>query len=761
MVVYHTVLSLILNVQPVNYAAKMLLRLFWQISSHHNSKHISILLWMIGVVLSMFIALACGRQAAVAIAVITAMLLLLTKHKTMVLSLLFGSCIAIIHLSSEAMFYAAQPSYQPHVVTGKLLKVSATATATRVDIAVAQQQVTQRQTVPGCTLRGYIDDRHLATSVQLIPGIEYQWQAARVYPIRSQQNFGGFDYLRWLKQQQICRTANISSWQPAAPAQTLYAASMRRIAIWKSALRDSLGNSEFFGIYYALITGDRSYIQDNQWAVLRDTATVHMVVVSGLHLAMVFAIGFFITKAILAPIRIYWHALLLQQLPWCIGLLLASGYAYQAGWGIATQRAWVMLSAASVIYALQRPQPVWQYWLFALFITLCITPLAVFDSGFWFSFTAVIGLIGAHRWHTKHKFRVVQWLFAAQIVISIVLTPLLAGYYGWVNLASMVANVVLVPALSIFILPMLLAAALLVALQFSVTAQMLIAWLDVGFAYVWQFLTVIAQLDIARFNLPHMLHYSYIELLFIAIGSLAVLLPNAIFGLPRVRYLPMRMVLLALVCSLVFVGRTASDTTLVMASPTEPLVLFNSGKFIYILGNVAALQHRSITYRQLQENIHFIGGNMPTQQAALRAIQQMPCPIYALQAAPLPTIVSSYATGCVIATPQALVQLGSMKNIHKILTTRQAAVFIAEADTIIRATQAAQYFPNTRYVITGKSKLMRCAWSTNRQGALLITAASLLQLPTSTFSELWQTFNQRYLIASIPWCFPDSTDAVL
>lgn len=89
----------------------------------------------------------------------------------------------------------------------------------------------------------------------------------------------GFDYDAWLLAQRIGATGSVKDGQLLRPAQ----------GAWRDAVRqrllavDAQGRE---GALAALVLGDGSGLSSEDWRVLQDTGTVHLLVISGQHIGL-------------------------------------------------------------------------------------------------------------------------------------------------------------------------------------------------------------------------------------------------------------------------------------------------------------------------------------------------------------------------------------------------------------------------------------------------------------------------------------------
>ncbi len=214
------------------------------------------------------------------------------------------------------------------------------------------------------------------------------------------------------------------------------------------------------GLLKALLVGDKSGVSPEQWVVLNQTGTTHLMVISGLHIGLLALLGYWLAWSI------GWLGgwpLLRWPLPYIasiLSLILSVGYAGLAGFGIPVQRA-VVMTAVALIGPLCGVRPASASLLVvALAVVLTLDPLAVTSAGFWYSFMAVSALIfGLSGWIGKGG-RFERWL-RPQWLVFCVLAPLLLFNGQPVSLLSPWINIIAIPVVGLLVVPLLLLAALL------------------------------------------------------------------------------------------------------------------------------------------------------------------------------------------------------------------------------------------------------------------------------------------------------------
>lgn len=254
-----------------------------------------------------------------------------------------------------------------------------------------------------------------------------------------------------------------------------------------------------------LVFGEQQAFSAEQWRLAQHTGTLHLLVVSGLHVGMVAALGWLLA---LAVIRL-WILLSGRGLrhPALVRLLLvgavSGGYVWLAGTGIALQRAWIMIMVLLWLFFSG-----WRLnWLsalsLALLLVLLLNPLIWTRAGFGFSFIAVLSLLAFFNGRTNGR---LQALVLPQWVVFVTMLPLLWFWGLPVSLMQVWTNLLAIPLLSLLILPLALldvslawlgavfvSADVFSAAQHAALVGMLDGLLATAGEYFWQLLQVLQQ----------------------------------------------------------------------------------------------------------------------------------------------------------------------------------------------------------------------------------------------------------------------------
>ncbi len=260
-------------------------------------------------------------------------------------------------------------------------------------------------------------------------------------------NFHGFDQEAWLLAQRIGATGSVKDGQRLAPARDAWRDGVRQ----RLLAVDTQGREAGLA---ALVLGDGSGLAAEDWHVLQDTGTVHLLVISGQHIGLLAGLIYGLIAGLARhgcwPRTWPW-------LPWACGLAFSAalGYGLLAGFGVPVQRACVMVGLVLLWRLRFRHLGMWWPLLLALNAVLMLEPLASLQPGFWLSFAAVAVLILAFGgrlgpWSSWQAWTRPQWL------IAIGLFPILLVLGLPISVSAPLANLVAVPWISLVVLPLAL-----------------------------------------------------------------------------------------------------------------------------------------------------------------------------------------------------------------------------------------------------------------------------------------------------------------
>lgn len=295
-----------------------------------------------------------------------------------------------------------------------------------------------------------------------------RWRlVARLRAPHGTVNDGIFDAEQWHRRAGIVATGSVLEGELLGAEATGWG----RVDRLRGAIRDRI---EGLGLAHAdviraLTVGDGAALGPEAKDRYRRTGTMHLLVISGLHVGLVAALGFLLGRAL---------AFLVGGPAVVLGasgaLALAGSYVLLGGAGLSLVRAFVMSAAAlSGMLAGRAARPMRVYAL-AMAAVLALDPMAPLDAGFWLSFAAVGALLaffaprqlvaelgepGWRRWGLGES-----WAGSAvrvQAVVAVALAPVTAVAIGHIHPLSPMVNFVAVPLVTFAVTPLALAGAFL------------------------------------------------------------------------------------------------------------------------------------------------------------------------------------------------------------------------------------------------------------------------------------------------------------
>ena len=234
---------------------------------------------------------------------------------------------------------------------------------------------------------------------------------------------------------------------------------------WRAAITHTIdgtaGDESGRALLRALAVGDQAGIGEDDWNVLRATGIGHLIAISGLHVGLFAAFGAWLARRVW---KLFPRVTLrvpgpLIEAP--VAIACAFAYGLLAGMGVPTVRTLLMIAVALLARFARRATTVPQALGLAALAILAWDPLAVLAAGFWLSFAGVAILlavtvpVGDERppWRDLPR---VQWM------LSLALLPLTVWFFGQASLVGPLANLVAVPWISFVVVPVTVAAAVLI-----------------------------------------------------------------------------------------------------------------------------------------------------------------------------------------------------------------------------------------------------------------------------------------------------------
>ena len=272
----------------------------------------------------------------------------------------------------------------------------------------------------------------------------------------------------------------------------------------------------------ALAVADRRAMTARDWTLLRRFGLTHLWVISGMHISLVAAPGWYLGRALQRALALSRRAPRgLALLPALTALIPAAAYAALAGFSLPTQRALLMLSLSLLGLSAGRRIAPLRIWALVGTALLLADPASLLGPSVWLS----LGAVGLLLWcHACSGQRAGVVLFVrVQAFLLVAMIPLGLDWFQSAATIGAAINLIAVPLVSLLVLPLLLLALLSAALA-EPLALLLLGLAEWPLALLWRLLEAMDSL-LDAFGSPLALPHT---------AALALLLPLLLAALlPR------------------------------------------------------------------------------------------------------------------------------------------------------------------------------------------------------------------------------------
>jgi len=352
-----------------------------------------------------------------------------------------------------------------------------------------------------------------------------QWQLrVRLKQPSGFMNPGGFDYEKWLFTQRVIATGYVRKGDESYRMQLAPWWSINQLReIIHQKIQNNVTDKTSAAVLSALAVAVRSNLNETQWQLLQKTGTSHLIAISGLHIAIVAGFAFF-------PIMLIWRVFprLNEKVPLQLaggiaGVLFATVYALLAGFTLPTQRALLMVIILLIGLLSRKNYAFSRIMAVALLAVLLFDPLAAMSISFWLSFSAVaLILIILKRQTIMPRFK----LLRLQLFLSFGMLPLTLIFFGNGSLSAPIANLIAIPWVSIFVVPITLLGVIFLPLSDFVSSALL-NFAGIAIQYLFQYLALLNELPISAVKAGGV---PFFFLLLAMLAVILILLPKGFPG---------------------------------------------------------------------------------------------------------------------------------------------------------------------------------------------------------------------------------------
>ena len=296
--------------------------------------------------------------------------------------------------------------------------------------------------------------------------------SAKVHKIRNFGTPGTFDLENFWALRGIMTRASCSSplevvflkgsaTKPPGFWQRFYIAtsSLRRDVI--ETIFSHAPSREIGAVAVALVTGSRAWLSKDLRQLFSASGLGHIFAVSGLHMAIVAALPFFLLKFLARAIPWLLLRVDIAKISWALAVFSCGFYCLLAGLSPSSLRAFVMIASLALCMMLERKTRIESGLVVAAWLLLLASPFYLFDISFQLSFLLVFFLIHIGRAIEikvpEIKRRPLVRFIVVSVLAFVVSSPLASFYFQRLNPWAVPLNIICIPALELLTLPALFA----------------------------------------------------------------------------------------------------------------------------------------------------------------------------------------------------------------------------------------------------------------------------------------------------------------
>ncbi|CAK0743948.1 competence protein ComEC [uncultured Gammaproteobacteria bacterium] len=339
-----------------------------------------------------------------------------------------------------------------------------------------------------------------------VPGTMIRFRAG-LFPPPAPAEPGGFDFQRQAFFDGLGGVGFVQgAWvEVEAPPPGLWRAAMavmERLRLYIAGrVTAAVSDPDAAALTVALMNGAQTGIAEPVMVDFRNSGLAHILSISGLHIALVAGLVFFVVRALLALIEPLALRFPIKKWAAVAGLLAAAAYMLVVGAPVPTLRSVLMTGFMMVAIMVERNPFSMRLTAFSTVVVMLMQPESLLGPSFQMSFGAVVALIAAyevanpilHRWRLggrgwRGPALYVGGIFFSSVVATLATLPYSLYHFQQIAFYGLFSNMLAIPVTSFWVMPWALIAYL--AMPFGLDAWPLVAmgwgdWVIVWLAHVF------------------------------------------------------------------------------------------------------------------------------------------------------------------------------------------------------------------------------------------------------------------------------------
>ncbi|MFC0877979.1 ComEC/Rec2 family competence protein [Saccharicrinis sp. FJH2] len=204
--------------------------------------------------------------------------------------------------------------------------------------------------------------------------------------VKNKGNPGEYDFASYLRRQHITTNGFVQSVEILEVRKDYF----HIVWVLKERLKKLYQNAGFrpenAALLYALTSGDKSLISDEQKEAFKNSGVIHILAVSGLHVGIMYMMIF----ALLKPLSKRKYG---RFVSFFVILVILMIYALFTGLSPSVTRAVIMFILIDLTRLLRKPHLIYNVIAISAFIIVIADPHYLFEPGLWLSYGAVLSIL--------------------------------------------------------------------------------------------------------------------------------------------------------------------------------------------------------------------------------------------------------------------------------------------------------------------------------------------------------------------------------
>lgn len=256
---------------------------------------------------------------------------------------------------------------------------------------------------------------------------------------------------------------------PGAVGAALDGLSGRRRGL-QARLLEELGELRG-GMAIALLTGEKAWVNPRVMQAYNDTGTAHVLAISGLHFGIIAMLAWFASLALIRRSKTLMTRWGDRRVAGVAVAFVLSIFLLFVGAPVSAVRAWVVALLLILSLSSLRAFCPFHALAWAFVLVLVVEPWAIGELGFQLSFAATLGILifmdRKPAWLEAPAFgeesawrargRAAGLSVGISTAATLLTTPVILAHTGFVSIGALWTNLLVVPAVSVFLFPALLA----------------------------------------------------------------------------------------------------------------------------------------------------------------------------------------------------------------------------------------------------------------------------------------------------------------